>query len=247
MDDRDEHFMRVAVEEARLDPRPHKVGTVIVLNGEELGRGHGESDHAEAALLDRIRVDLRGATIYTTLEPCTKRGHPEKHCALLIKERGISRVVIGVHDPNPNITNSAELFFKREGMGRIRVEYAPEWLRTEIKTLMGEWFSNQEVRMSYSKLFADVDVNPEIADYTGPSVGTSQTLRLCPDVRKGWLMGETRFHHERTTFQLPTDLVENYKQYFARYYEKRDLSEMVSNSCSHKCPFLFQTLRKSYP
>lgn len=221
MDDQDQDFIRIAIEEARLDPRPHKVGAVVVLHGKELGRGHGDRDHAEAALLDRLEVDLRGATIYTTLEPCTRRGHPDKHCALLIKERGITRVVIGVRDPNPNITNSARLFFMRQEMGRIAVDYAPAEFRKEIELLMGEWFSTQGARMSYSKLFADVTVNPEIAGYSGPSVGTSQTLRLCPDVQQGWLMGETRLHHDRTKFQLPAELAESYKQYFTQHYEEK--------------------------
>lgn len=221
MNEEDLHFLKIAIEEARQDPRPHKVGAVVVLNGQELGRGHGERDHAEATLLDRLKVDLRGATIYTTLEPCTRRGHPDKHCALLIKERGITRVVIGARDPNPNITNSAKLFFKKEGMGRIEVECGPEQFRKEIELIMGEWFVTQGARMSYAKLFADVKVSPEIASYTGPSVGTSQTLRLCPGVQQGWLMAETKLHHEATKFVLPQELADSYRRYFSQHYDEK--------------------------
>ena len=213
--------MQIAIDEARLDPRPHKVGAVVVLNGRELGQGHGDSDHAEATLLDQLKIDLRGATIYTTLEPCTRRGHPEKHCAALIKERGITRVVIGAPDPNPNITNSAELFFKRKGLGQILVEFAGPGFYEQIKKLMGEWFVLQEGRMSYAKLFSQVSVSPELANYIGPNVGTAKTLRLCPEVKRGWLMGETRLNDDSTVFQMPTELEQLYKSYFAANYETK--------------------------
>jgi pyrimidine deaminase RibD-like protein len=146
MNSEDVRFMKIAVEQARLDPRPYKVGAVVVSNGQELGRGHGGepplSDHAEATLLARISQRLDGATLYTTLEPCTRRGHPDKACAVLALEKGVNRVVIGSSDPNPNIENSAELFFKKHG---IEVLYLHEF-KYEIQEIMGDWFIQQRGR-----------------------------------------------------------------------------------------------------
>ena len=90
-DDDDRHFALLAIEEARKsvaeDQRPHpKVGAVIVKNGKVLSKAHrGEKpkSHAEyVALEDKLPDDLvAGATVYTTLEPCTTRKHPKIPCA----------------------------------------------------------------------------------------------------------------------------------------------------------------------
>jgi pyrimidine deaminase RibD-like protein len=112
MDDRD--FMRIAVEEARKsigeedDP---KVGAVLVRNGTELARSHRYRDatkgnsavHAEYELLTQSGNKARDATLYTTLEPCTKRQGMTFACADFIIKHYIKRVLIGILDPNPDI------------------------------------------------------------------------------------------------------------------------------------------------
>ena len=84
--DDDRTFQLMAIEEARKsvaeDERPHpKVGAVVVKNGEVLSRAHrGEvpKSHAEYVALEQKLSDelAAGATVYTTLEPCTTRKHP---------------------------------------------------------------------------------------------------------------------------------------------------------------------------
>jgi diaminohydroxyphosphoribosylaminopyrimidine deaminase/5-amino-6-(5-phosphoribosylamino)uracil reductase len=46
-------------------------------------------------------LELTGATVYTTLEPCTERSPDKKACALWLIEAKIARVWIGQFDPNP--------------------------------------------------------------------------------------------------------------------------------------------------
>ena len=51
--------------------------------------------------LSEAGTKARGATLYTTLEPCAHASERGPTCAALIPEAGIARVVIGIKDPDP--------------------------------------------------------------------------------------------------------------------------------------------------
>ena len=102
--------MRRAVQLARqgqglVEPNP-MVGCVIVRDGQILSEGfHGVygGPHAEIVALDaaaRSGRNVRGATIYVTLEPCSHQGKTPP-CADAILEAGLARVVIAQPDPFP--------------------------------------------------------------------------------------------------------------------------------------------------
>jgi pyrimidine deaminase RibD-like protein len=110
----DERFMKQAISLAKkCQPESEKdpyVGAVITTkDGVVLGKGYrGEKkagDHAELTALNCVEDGklLEGATVYTTLEPCTTRNRPEFPCAERIVTVGATRVVIGMLDPNQNI------------------------------------------------------------------------------------------------------------------------------------------------
>src|SRR6266700_5277647 len=76
-------------------------------NGHEIARGYSrESDmsvHAEEAALAKIPQDdprLAGATIYSTLEPCSQRKSRPRTCTQLILDAGLRRVVIAWREPS---------------------------------------------------------------------------------------------------------------------------------------------------
>ena len=106
----DERWMSAAVELAwRCPPSDsaYSVGAVIVsADGALLSGGYSrESDprvHAEESALAKLAADdprLAGATIYSTLEPCSARKSRPRTCTQLIIASGIRRVVIAWREP----------------------------------------------------------------------------------------------------------------------------------------------------
>ncbi len=120
----DQTHMRLAIQEARRsrgeENRIHPyVGAVVVRSGQVIGtacRGDQDPrDHAEFGVLEKKlpRERLAGSTVYTTLEPCTTRNHPKVTCADRLIERRVSRVVIGMLDPDQRITGKGVLKLRR--------------------------------------------------------------------------------------------------------------------------------------
>ncbi len=108
-------------------PNP-PVGAVIVKNGKLLGEGWHEvagEAHAErrAILNAKLRgneEELKGATIYVTLEPCSSHGKTPP-CTEAIIESGIKRVVYGAVDPDERHRGRADAILEAHGI-RVRSE-----------------------------------------------------------------------------------------------------------------------------
>ncbi len=106
---RDEHYMARALELARLGcftttPNP-QVGCVIVNQGEVVGEGwhlRAGEPHAEVHALRMAGERARGATAYVTLEPCSHFGRTPP-CSDALIDAGVSRVVVAMQDPNPEV------------------------------------------------------------------------------------------------------------------------------------------------
>lgn len=87
----------------RTAPNPN-VGCVLVGRGRVVGRGWtqpGGRPHAEAVALAQAGEEARGATCYTTLEPCAHPSPRGPACADLLVEAGVARVIAALRDPDP--------------------------------------------------------------------------------------------------------------------------------------------------
>jgi len=154
--DADRKFARLAIDEARKsvpepDGRSHpKVGAVVVKNGKLLStayRGERPENHAEYIALEKKLADeaVAGATVYTTLEPCTTRNHPKIPCADRLIERKVARVVIGMLDPDDRISGKGQRKLRRAG---IETALFPHDLAMEVEELNREFtrFCEQHTR-----------------------------------------------------------------------------------------------------
>ena len=139
-----ETWMRVAIaegERARGTTGDNPwVGCVIVgRGGELLGRGYtlgpGE-DHAEIAAARAAQANghsVIGATLYSTLEPCSFHGRTPA-CARSIAARGITRVVYGMRDPNPRVDGTGARILRDAG-----VEVVENVCEAEVRRQLGGW------------------------------------------------------------------------------------------------------------
>lgn len=122
--------LREAIELARRCPpsSTFRVGAVITdARGAVLATGYSHEDdphvHAEESALGKLAADdrrLLGATLYSSLEPCSARASRPRSCTALILETGIPRIVFAWREPSLFVDcEGAELL---QAAGRAVVE-----------------------------------------------------------------------------------------------------------------------------
>ena len=85
-------------------PNP-AVGAVVVLDGRIVGEGATQPPggaHAEVVALRQAGEQARGATLYTTLEPCPHSGRTGP-CTEAILAAGIAEAAVAFGDPDPKV------------------------------------------------------------------------------------------------------------------------------------------------
>ena len=111
------HLALDLAEQGRATASPNPlVGCVIVKNGKIIGKGYHKKTgdwHAEVHALKQAGSKAKGATLYTTLEPCSHWGRTPP-CTQAIIKAGIKEVVIALEDPNWRIHGIEEL--KKHGI-----------------------------------------------------------------------------------------------------------------------------------
>lgn len=98
-------------------PNP-MVGAVVVADGETVGEGWHQgpgTPHAEVVALNGAGDRARGATLYTSLEPCVHVGRTPP-CTDAILRAGVKRVVVAATDPNPVVDGRGLRMLREAGV-----------------------------------------------------------------------------------------------------------------------------------
>jgi diaminohydroxyphosphoribosylaminopyrimidine deaminase/5-amino-6-(5-phosphoribosylamino)uracil reductase len=99
-------------------PNPN-VGCLIVRDDRVIGSGAthpGGRPHAEAVALDVAGDAARGATVYTSLEPCAHRSKRGPACADLLIAAQPARVVAALEDPDPRTAGRGAARLRKAGI-----------------------------------------------------------------------------------------------------------------------------------
>ncbi|WYD81229.1 MAG: bifunctional diaminohydroxyphosphoribosylaminopyrimidine deaminase/5-amino-6-(5-phosphoribosylamino)uracil reductase RibD [Candidatus Electrothrix gigas] len=166
----DSYCMRLAIQEAkkgqgRTSPNPC-VGAVIVQNEQIIGKGYHRragTPHAEVnALADAVAKGniCTGATLYVTLEPCNHIGRTPP-CTQAILEAGLSRVVVGMADPNPVASGGAN-FLRSHG-----IEVTLGILEQECQQLNCPFLKHSVTGLPWVVMKAGMSLDGKISRRTG--------------------------------------------------------------------------------
>lgn len=99
-------------------PNP-SVGAVIIRGDSVVGRGWtqpGGRPHGEAMALEQAGEKARGATLYTTLEPCAHPSQRGPTCSHVIAEAGIARTVFARLDPDARTAGNGVKILRSAGV-----------------------------------------------------------------------------------------------------------------------------------
>lgn len=106
----------------------YRVGAVLTnASGDIVTTGYtgelGDAWHAEEAAFEKAKQagkDFKGGTVYSTMEPCSKRASRPKSCTQLCIEFGIARVVYGLREPDHFVICEGHSLLEEAG---IQVDY----------------------------------------------------------------------------------------------------------------------------
>jgi len=163
------HALRLA-ERGRYTAHPNPmVGCILVHDGEVVGEGWhraaGEA-HAEINALHAAGDKASGATAYVTLEPCSHHGKTPP-CAEALIKAGVTEVVIGLEDPNPEVNGDGLAELTDAGI-KTRVGL----MRGEIEKLLSGFIS----RVTRSRPFVRMKVASSLDGCIAMSSGESQWI-----------------------------------------------------------------------
>jgi diaminohydroxyphosphoribosylaminopyrimidine deaminase / 5-amino-6-(5-phosphoribosylamino)uracil reductase len=160
------------------EPNP-RVGCVILKqDGQVIGRGHTQEaggPHAEVMALREahaLGADLRGATVYVSLEPCAHHGRTPPCCDALVAA-GVGRVVVALQDPNPLVAGQGAARLRAAGIEVVEWPEGP--LREEARELNVGFLSRMQRGRPWVRLKMALSLD-----------GRSSL----PDGRSQWITGE---------------------------------------------------------
>ena len=186
----DEHFMKLALSLAKkgigyTNPNP-MVGAVLVKDGRVIGSGYHErcgEGHAEVNAFKNATEDVKGATLYVTLEPCSHYGKTPP-CAKLIVEKKVARVVVAMTDPNELVSGRGIDLIREAG---IEVEVG--LLEEEAKKLNEVFLKYIVKKEPFVVLKTAMSLDGKIATKTGQSqwISCEESRRQVHELRNAYM------------------------------------------------------------
>ena len=182
----DDELMRIAMHaasRARLISRPNPwVGAVVVAEDGRRFVGHTHAPgamHAEIHALRQAGDAARGATLYSTLEPCNHTGRTGP-CTEAIIDAGVSRVVVGVHDPDPRVSGT--------GIERLRaagVDVLAGVLHDEVQEQLAPYLHHRRTSRPWVvlKMAMTVDGSITSGDPQSPWITGAEARRRVHELR----------------------------------------------------------------
>ena len=170
MVDSDRNFMRQALREAkkgigRTSPNP-SVGAIVVKNGSGVGKGYHRkagTAHAEIHALQQAGHKAEGGILYVTLEPCNHTGRTPP-CTEAVLKSGITRVVIGMKDPNPGVSAGGADYLASLGL-----HITSGILEQECREINLPFIKHVTTGLPWVTLKAGMSIDGRIAAYPGQS------------------------------------------------------------------------------
>jgi diaminohydroxyphosphoribosylaminopyrimidine deaminase/5-amino-6-(5-phosphoribosylamino)uracil reductase len=158
-------------------PNP-RVGCIIVKDNKVIGAGHTQPaghDHAEVQALKDAQgrgSDVRGATVYVTLEPCSHYGRTPP-CADALINAGVARVVAAIADPNPQVAGKGLAKLQAAG-----IEVVCGVMEVEAREMNIGFFSRMQRGKPWVRMKAAASLDGKTALHNGQSQWiTSQPAR----------------------------------------------------------------------
>src|SRR5436853_4786486 len=152
----------------RVSPNP-LAGAVIVKGGRVVAEGHHDvygGPHAEvSAIAAAGDADLRGATMYVSLEPCCHEGKTPP-CTAAIADAGIARVVIASDDPSEHAAGRGPGILRDEG---IDVEMADGELAERARMLNQPFRKHARTGRPHVRFKSAISLDGKVATESGDS------------------------------------------------------------------------------
>ena len=167
-------FMELALRlaqkgEGMTSPNP-LVGAVLVKNGKIIGKGYHKKaglPHAEIEAFEDAKKKgnrISGSDLYVNLEPCCHKGKRTPPCTDAVIREKISRVFIGMSDPNPKVRGLGIKKLKKAG-----IEVESGILEEKSRKLNKVYIKHITTGLPYVLLKMAVTLDGNIATKSGDS------------------------------------------------------------------------------
>ena len=167
----DIRFMKLVLALARkgegcTSPNP-MVGALIVKNGQIIGRGYharAGANHAEVCVIKNTGKKARHGTLYVNWEPCVHTNKKTPPCVPAIIKNELSKVVIGMIDPNPLVKGKGMRALKK-----VNIQVVCGAMEKQAKELNKVYIKHITTKLPFITVIYAMSVYGKIATRTGDS------------------------------------------------------------------------------